>query len=263
MDTLAGATMPSLPDDLTGRSFALLEQAERDRIGSLLRPLAWIDGLTTAMVIAPDMPGKPDEVEGGLDWLDHIWREDKEDEVGKLTLPQCAGIVAPVMDHYCHVANVLLEAPESYRPYLAGRSDPMEVAAHWADGFRVGITLEPDAWSLMFVDEDALSLLVVIFSLLREEDLPDELSAESPFRDMPAERRDSMRRAAVDMLPELVLALHDHALGMSSDEDDELDVEGAAIAGAHAPHMRAEPNVGRNDPCPCGSGKKYKKCCLG
>ena len=21
--------------------------------------------------------------------------------------------------------------------------------------------------------------------------------------------------------------------------------------------------VGRNDPCPCGSGKKYKKCCLG
>jgi uncharacterized protein YecA (UPF0149 family) len=22
-------------------------------------------------------------------------------------------------------------------------------------------------------------------------------------------------------------------------------------------------HVGRNDPCPCGSGKKYKKCCLG
>lgn len=22
------------------------------------------------------------------------------------------------------------------------------------------------------------------------------------------------------------------------------------------------PEVGRNDPCPCGSGKKYKKCCL-
>jgi hypothetical protein len=25
---------------------------------------------------------------------------------------------------------------------------------------------------------------------------------------------------------------------------------------------RSEPKVGRNDPCPCGSGKKYKKCCL-
>ena len=27
------------------------------------------------------------------------------------------------------------------------------------------------------------------------------------------------------------------------------------------PH-RAEPKIGRNDPCPCGSGKKYKKCCF-
>ena len=22
-------------------------------------------------------------------------------------------------------------------------------------------------------------------------------------------------------------------------------------------------HIGRNDPCPCGSGKKFKKCCLG
>ena len=29
-----------------------------------------------------------------------------------------------------------------------------------------------------------------------------------------------------------------------------------------APPLRAGPKVGRNDPCPCGSGKKYKKCCL-
>ncbi len=26
------------------------------------------------------------------------------------------------------------------------------------------------------------------------------------------------------------------------------------------PVYRTEPKVGRNDPCPCGSGKKYKKC---
>ena len=33
----------------------------------------------------------------------------------------------------------------------------------------------------------------------------------------------------------------------------------------HAPRpetvVRQTPKVGRNDPCPCGSGKKYKKCC--
>lgn len=26
-------------------------------------------------------------------------------------------------------------------------------------------------------------------------------------------------------------------------------------------HVRGEPKIGRNDPCPCGSGKKYKNCC--
>ncbi len=31
-------------------------------------------------------------------------------------------------------------------------------------------------------------------------------------------------------------------------------------AAVHAP---VHPAVGRNDPCPCGSGKKYKKCCMG
>jgi len=29
-----------------------------------------------------------------------------------------------------------------------------------------------------------------------------------------------------------------------------------------APYKAATPKVGRNDPCPCGSGKKYKQCCL-
>jgi preprotein translocase subunit SecA len=30
---------------------------------------------------------------------------------------------------------------------------------------------------------------------------------------------------------------------------------------AKAQPVRAVPRVGRNDVCPCGSGKKYKKCC--
>ena len=27
-------------------------------------------------------------------------------------------------------------------------------------------------------------------------------------------------------------------------------------------NIRTEPKIGRNEPCPCGSGKKYKNCCL-
>jgi preprotein translocase subunit SecA len=33
-----------------------------------------------------------------------------------------------------------------------------------------------------------------------------------------------------------------------------------AVAATAAPVVRAGPKVGRNDPCPCGSGKKYKHC---
>jgi len=29
-----------------------------------------------------------------------------------------------------------------------------------------------------------------------------------------------------------------------------------------SPMKRAVDKIGRNDPCPCGSGKKYKKCCM-
>jgi uncharacterized protein YecA (UPF0149 family) len=35
----------------------------------------------------------------------------------------------------------------------------------------------------------------------------------------------------------------------------------AALEAASQPFRRTAPKVGRNDPCPCGSGKKYKRCC--
>jgi SEC-C motif domain protein len=34
------------------------------------------------------------------------------------------------------------------------------------------------------------------------------------------------------------------------------------IRNGPAPVKSSTPKVGRNDPCPCGSGKKYKQCCL-
>jgi len=38
-------------------------------------------------------------------------------------------------------------------------------------------------------------------------------------------------------------------------------VSEAAAAVEKAKPVRVGPKVGRNDPCPCGSGKKYKQCC--
>jgi hypothetical protein len=40
--------------------------------------------------------------------------------------------------------------------------------------------------------------------------------------------------------------------------DDDEEIGGP---GGHEPLIRDTPRIGRNEPCPCGSGKKYKKCC--
>ena len=44
-------------------------------------------------------------------------------------------------------------------------------------------------------------------------------------------------------------------------EVKETNLEQAQHAGGPAGPKRVEKKVGRNDPCPCGSGKKYKNCC--
>ena len=55
-------------------------------------------------------------------------------------------------------------------------------------------------------------------------------------------------------------------VGLEPDKDEDLtDIALALGAPAPAPapaERRSAEKVSRNDPCPCGSGRKYKKCCL-
>lgn len=44
-------------------------------------------------------------------------------------------------------------------------------------------------------------------------------------------------------------------------DHDEMMKQYAIYKAAHTP-VKREHNIGRNDLCPCGSGKKYKNCCL-
>jgi preprotein translocase subunit SecA len=49
---------------------------------------------------------------------------------------------------------------------------------------------------------------------------------------------------------------------MKKSQDQELIYSGGEGAPVKKqPKRREEKKIGRNDPCPCGSGKKYKKCC--
>jgi tetratricopeptide (TPR) repeat protein len=124
-------------------------------------------------------------------------------------------------------------------------------------------------------------------------DFPDELDVVLGAGDCAAELNDSARaeaiyrdalgrtgrslRAREDVTSRLAALLetagrHDEARALEKETDairyaarkDGLRLPDPspkpAPKAAPAPVKRSEPKVGRNDPCPCGSGKKYKKC---
>jgi hypothetical protein len=61
--------------------------------------------------------------------------------------------------------------------------------------------------------------------------------------------------AVADSFGAGIFSAEDDQQGDGADED--IDFDGLAFP----PSSRARGRVGRNDPCPCGSGKKFKKCC--
>jgi len=69
------------------------------------------------------------------------------------------------------------------------------------------------------------------------------LPQEFVHRDFTSLSKDAVRPPGAGVLPE----------GLPEEEP--------AVSNTPQTFQKAGPKVGRNDPCPCGSGKKYKKCC--
>jgi preprotein translocase subunit SecA len=80
----------------------------------------------------------------------------------------------------------------------------------------------------------------------------------------------SLKETAVEQLFKVRMTREDQpTTRVAARVPDWQETHGAEPAAAPRPvGPRSEPRtadgqkVGRNDPCPCGSGKKYKKCCL-
>ncbi|MBD5627584.1 MAG: preprotein translocase subunit SecA, partial [Desulfovibrio sp.] len=95
------------------------------------------------------------------------------------------------------------------------------------------------------------------------------------FQDMLFQIRESVFRALTRVRVQLVSPEEEEARAQAEreamarefrhrEEPAELSYSGGRETVGEAPArkpVRAAPRVGRNDPCPCGSGKKYKKCC--
>ena len=111
----------------------------------------------------------------------------------------------------------------------------------WADGYLAGVDLAEPSW-----DEaaDAEDLDAMLFPFLALTGDAKEMALESGEAWMSeAEER--------EMLADVRAGLADHLL----------DVRRYWFEKSIPPTVKRDgPKVGRNDPCPCGSGKKYKSC---
>jgi tetratricopeptide (TPR) repeat protein len=70
-----------------------------------------------------------------------------------------------------------------------------------------------------------------------------------------------------DEFTEEYIGFHNELLilagGLEKDQIKPIYAPARNDAPSPEPFIREDKKIGRNDPCPCGSGKKYKKCCLG
>ena len=88
---------------------------------------------------------------------------------------------------------------------------------------------------------------------------PNELARKGFSRGMPTIVPGSSHAAEMlrDAMPQL------NEMGFSVDLDENADVAATLIYpnGRKDNPVKVEKKIYPNDPCPCGSGKKYKKCC--
>jgi preprotein translocase subunit SecA len=73
---------------------------------------------------------------------------------------------------------------------------------------------------------------------------------------------DRIKSETLGILFRIQLAEPDHIENLQKPKEQNLTFSGGGDSpAAKKPVKRASEKIGRNDPCPCGSGKKYKKCC--
>jgi uncharacterized protein len=144
------------------------------------------------------------------------------------------------------------------------------------DGWFDPLILEPDDWNPPSTDDPAASLNPVSQSLMpwvagfqhALETFPDLLELPDPAIDLALARLYRHLPAQTDEEREVVATLDkEHPLASLDDAMEDLVVIVADLGDLTRERAykveqvkREAPKVGRNDPCPCGSGKKYKLC---
>jgi len=189
-----------------------------------------LDGMFTALVSSPisTVPSR---------WLPVVWGDfepvwDSQEEFEE--------ILTLMIRHMNAIAHLLMEYPEEFEPMFLEReveSNTYTIVDEWCDGYVRGVELSEEGWHTSA--EDLADLLAPIFAFTEK--------TKWRGHDLNDDERASIRQAIAPNVRKI------HAYWLA---------RRAEYAPVAQQVRRTAPRVGRNDPCPCGSGKKYKKCCL-
>lgn len=212
-------------DPLSGWKAFLASPAAR---ASTLQPLE-LEGYLTGLVVVPDLV--PPSI-----WISELWGEG---EPVFDSNEQVQAALDSVMGHYNSIIQKIDKKGAKWKPMFFTPSGDVDVeqCSHWVKGFWKAMMFAPEAW-LSLADDDRTRILVEPFTVFIDLDDIDKLPAPDDI--------DEIRRENGELIPRVLPALRKLAQIRARHDLDP-----------------AEPTrkAGRNEPCPCGSGKKYKRCC--
>lgn len=225
-------------DELTDAELAELDGLLGRVDGGKIPNMEALDGFFAALACCPEMI-MPSE------YLPVIQSGETDD--GDLTfenMEEANRFMALVSQHWNHV-NHQLNEEEVYLPLVLGDERGNHQGSNdWAKGFITGTHLRHEIWSELIDDEENSGPIVPIMALAYENHPdPDMRPFKEPIDD--EKRQELMIGSAAG-----VMRIHAYFLKQRD-----------AYLPEVRPFIRTRQKIGRNAPCPCGSGLKYKKCC--
>jgi uncharacterized protein len=234
--------MPTIPRGFAPLSDEEIQELEdflmEDRDGAEAMMFDTMDGYMHAVAIGPTtlMPQQ---------WLPAVWGQTAAQGMMPAvpSMGQLNRILELVMRHFNGIIAGLEDDPPDVYPHwnvMAFEGREHDDAEAWAWGFVQGVDLCRADWRPLLETEQGKAWYRPI-GLLGEDGF-------SPEQDELT--RTPVQRAELSLqIPAAVLGMHAHWLPLRR------AVHERTVARA------LQAKVGRNEPCPCGSGKKFKKCC--
>jgi len=197
--------------------------------------LEQLDGFFAALIVAPDMV-MPSE------YLPLIWGSDTLEDDAFADEEEARQILALLMDYWNAIGKTL-HAEGLYLPIFLEDAGGVAHGRDWARGFMQGVNLRRESWAELITNENEAGALLPIALMAGEVD------PNWPATPLNDEKREEMLTLMAAGLARMHHYFAPHRRDLARAEADK-----------HT-YRRAGSKVGRNDPCPCGSGKKYKHCC--